>query len=136
MTSVLPPRIHRSPSRLTTRSLPRGVNIALSPVTGGPLGRSPFMGRNWEGFFADPYGTGVASYETVKGLQAAGTIAVSKHWLAYEQETYRNPFILNATRVVPDQQPVSANVDDKATHELYMWGFAEAVRAGVGYVMW
>lgn len=27
----------------------KGVNIALSPVTGGPLGRSPLAGRNWEG---------------------------------------------------------------------------------------
>ena len=24
-----------------------GVNIALAPVTGGPIGRSPLMGRFW-----------------------------------------------------------------------------------------
>jgi hypothetical protein len=27
----------------------KGVHIFLGPVTGGPLGRSPLMGRNWEG---------------------------------------------------------------------------------------
>ena len=25
-----------------------GIHVALSPVTGGPLGRSPYEGRNWE----------------------------------------------------------------------------------------
>lgn len=27
----------------------KGINVELGPVTGGPLGRSPFAGRNWEG---------------------------------------------------------------------------------------
>lgn len=94
------------------------------------------MGRNFEGFFADAYATGIASYESVKGLQDAGTIATSKHWIAYEQETYRNPNSPIFPTVVPNQEPVSSNVDDKATHELYMWPFAEAVRAGAGFVMW
>ena len=39
-----------------------------SPVA-GPLGRSAYMGRNWEGFSADPYLTGVAMTETITGLQ-------------------------------------------------------------------
>lgn len=30
---------------------------------------------------------------------------------------------------------VHANVDDKTLHELYLWPFADAVRAGVGSVM-
>jgi beta-glucosidase len=25
-----------------------GIHVALAPVTGGPLGRSPYEGRNWE----------------------------------------------------------------------------------------
>lgn len=75
-----------------------GVHIAFSPVTGGPLGRSVRYvislliyviklilsvpdrgGRNWEGWFADPYATGEASYVAVKGLQDQGVRAVSKH---------------------------------------------------------
>jgi len=27
----------------------KGINVELGPVTGGPLGRSPHAGRNWEG---------------------------------------------------------------------------------------
>ena len=53
-----------------------GVNIALAPVSGkmycmgrmlciltrtlgGPYGRSPLAGRNYEGFHADPYGKSI-----------------------------------------------------------------------------
>ncbi|TFY62536.1 hypothetical protein EVJ58_g3808 [Rhodofomes roseus] len=116
----------------------QGVNIALSPVTGGPLGRSPRGGRNFEGFFDDPYGTGEAAYLTVKGVQDAGVLATSKHYIGYEQETFRNSFNqLESYSVFPVnvQAPISSNIDDKALHELYLWGFAEAVRAGTAYVM-
>ncbi len=30
----------------------------------------------------------------------------------------------------------SSNIDDVTMHELYLWPFANAVRAGVGSVMW
>lgn len=36
-------------------------------------------GRNWEGWFTDPYGSGVASYLSVKGIQGAGVRATLKH---------------------------------------------------------
>ncbi|KAH8923646.1 glycoside hydrolase family 3 protein [Atractiella rhizophila] len=115
-----------------------GVGIALSPVTGGPLGRSPWEGRNWEGFYSDPYGTGVAAYETVTGMRSSGVLTTAKHWIGNEQETYRNLFNATASYSVfpaSGQLPISANIDDRAIHELYMWGFAEAIRAGTDYVM-
>lgn len=40
----------------------------LSP-SAGPLGRHPLGGRNWEGFGADPYLTGVAMALTIEGIQ-------------------------------------------------------------------
>lgn len=46
-----------------------GVNIALAPVTGGPIGRSPLGGRFWEGAPADPYLCGEIAYASVMGLQ-------------------------------------------------------------------
>lgn len=55
-----------------------GVNVALTPVTGGPMGRAPAAGRNWEGWYADPYATGIAGYLSVKGIQDAGVIATAK----------------------------------------------------------
>ncbi|KAJ7647678.1 putative beta-glucosidase [Roridomyces roridus] len=110
----------------------KGVNIWLGPVTGGPLGRSPFGGRNWEGFGSDPYLHGVASYMTVQAAQAEGVVTCSKHYIAYEQETFRDGFtILTST----NQLPISSNLDDKTAHEVYLWPFAEAVRAGTGTIM-
>ncbi|KAI4143373.1 MAG: hypothetical protein LQ340_007029, partial [Diploschistes diacapsis] len=35
----------------------------------------------------------------------------------------------------PISRALSANIDDRTLHELYLWPFAEAVRAGVGAVM-
>ncbi|MAD83850.1 MAG: hypothetical protein CL912_12885 [Deltaproteobacteria bacterium] len=102
-----------------------------SPVA-GPLGRSAYAGRNWEGFSPDPYLTGVAMEETITGLQSNGLQACAKHWIGNEQETQRNPTYKNGSIV---QESISANIDDRTMHELYMWPFANAVRAGVASVM-
>ncbi|KAK6581586.1 hypothetical protein PZA11_006277 [Diplocarpon coronariae] len=109
----------------------KGATVALGPVA-GPLGRSAYAGRNWEGFSPDPYLTGVAMEETITGIQSNGVQACAKHWIANEQETQRNPSYANGTIV---QEAVSANIDDRTMHELYMWPFANAVRAGVASVM-
>ncbi|KAK0749889.1 glycoside hydrolase family 3 protein [Schizothecium vesticola] len=98
----------------------KGIDVQLGPAS-GPLGRVPQGGRNWEGFGADPYLAGVGMAETIQGIQSRGVIACAKHWLLNEQETYR--------------EKVSVTVDDRTMHELYMWPFADAVRAGVGSVM-
>lgn len=45
-----------------------------------------------------------------------------KHYVAYEQETNRNP--------EGNVSSVSSNLDDKTLHELYLWPFADAVHAG------
>ncbi|KAF4120697.1 Periplasmic beta-glucosidase [Geosmithia morbida] len=104
----------------------KGVHIWLGPTI-GPIGRKPKGGRNWEGFGADPVLQAVAGRETVRGVQDQGVIATIKHLIGNEQEMYRmyNPF----------QQGYSSNIDDRTLHELYLWPFAEAVRAGVGAAM-
>ncbi|PWN46305.1 glycoside hydrolase [Ceraceosorus guamensis] len=108
-----------------------GINVMFAPVTGGPLGRSPQGGRNWEGFATDEYLTGRASYVSVKDAQAAGIVAGAKHFIFYEQETSRN-----VRTILPVlQQPIDSVVDDKTAHELYMVPFAEAIRAGAGQIM-
>ncbi|KAI9761879.1 MAG: hypothetical protein M1835_008106 [Candelina submexicana] len=111
----------------------KGVDIQLGPVA-GPLGRAPEGGRNWEGFSPDPYLTGIGMARTIEGIQDAGTIACAKHYIANEQEHFRQ---------VPEELgygvnisgSLSSNVDDITMHELYMWPFADAVRAGVGSFM-
>ncbi|GKT83810.1 beta-glucosidase G [Colletotrichum tofieldiae] len=88
------------------------------------------LGRNWEGFSPDPYLTGIAMYQTITGHQDAGVQATAKHWILNEQETMRNPsFDPNGTSTDISEQALSSNVDDRTIHELYMWPFADAVKA-------
>ncbi|RAH70027.1 beta-glucosidase, partial [Aspergillus aculeatinus CBS 121060] len=113
----------------------KGTHVVLGPI-GGPLGRSAYNGRTWEGFAADPYLTGVCMEETIRGIQDEGVQANAKHWVAYEQETQRNPTYApdaNATTYIQDS--VSSNLDDRTMHEIYMWPFANALRARVASVM-
>lgn len=104
----------------------KGVNVMLGP-NAGPLGRSPLAGRNFEGFSVDPYLSGRLNAETIAGTQDAGVIAVIKHLIANEQETYRRPYF--------GVEAASSNVDDKTMHEYYFWPFMDAVQAGVASAM-
>ncbi|KAL4914695.1 glycoside hydrolase superfamily [Aspergillus aurantiobrunneus] len=113
----------------------KGAHVALGPVA-GPLGRSAYSGRNWEGFAADPYLTGVAMEYTIQGHQDAGVQATAKHFIGNEQETMRNP-TFNSSGYLGQvvQEAVSSNIDDRTMHELYLWPFANAVRAQVSSMM-
>lgn len=111
----------------------KGVDVQLGPVC-GPLGRTPAAGRNWEGFAPDPVLTGQLIAPTIEGIQSAGVIACTKHYILNEQEHFRQAgeaqgYGFNIT------QSLSSNIDDKTMHELYLWPFADAVRAGTGSVM-
>ncbi|KAB5517369.1 glycoside hydrolase family 3 protein [Coniochaeta sp. 2T2.1] len=106
----------------------KGVNVLLGPCV-GPLGRMPAGGRNWEGFGADPYLQGVAGAETIKGIQSEGVMATIKHFVANEQEHFRQPWEWGLPHAI------SSNIDDRTMHELYSWPFGDAVKAGVASVM-
>ncbi|KAF4543392.1 uncharacterized protein LTHEOB_91 [Lasiodiplodia theobromae] len=88
----------------------KGAHIHLGPSTGA-LGRHPLAGRGWEGFSPDPYLSGIA-------MNAS--------------ETQRTRTVLADGTVV---EAVSSNIDDRTMHELYMWPFANAIKAGVASVM-
>ncbi|KAK6430127.1 hypothetical protein LTR95_013724 [Oleoguttula sp. CCFEE 5521] len=105
----------------------KGVDVQLGPVV-GPIGRAPEGGRNWEGFSPDPVLSGVAVYETVKGIQDAGVVACTKHYVGNEQEHFRQAGANNS-------EAISSNIDDVTLHELYVWPFADAIRAGTGSIM-
>jgi len=125
----------------------KGVNIALGPVV-GPLGRTVLGGRNWEGISNDPYLAGALAAETVRGIQSTGVITSTKHYVGNEaslafldfripltrsqQETNRQITQNSANQVV---SAISANIDDKTLHELYLWPFQDAVHAGTGNIM-
>lgn len=57
----------------------KGVNIQLGPDVN--IVRAPAGGRNWETFGADPYLSGWAAHETVRGIQDAGVQADAKHYI-------------------------------------------------------
>lgn len=67
-------KLHAREARL------KGVNAILGPCM-GPIGRLPAGGRNWEGFGSDPVLQGIASAETIKGIQSEGVIATAKHYV-------------------------------------------------------
>ena len=106
----------------------KGAHVALGPVA-GPLGRSAYAGRNWEGFSSDPYLSGVAMEKTITGLQDAGVQACAKHWVGNEQEIQRNPVYDTNITTTKLEGAISSNIDDRTMHELYMWPFANAVKA-------
>lgn len=111
-----------------TEAKMKGVNVLLGPSM-GPLGRMPAGGRNWEGFGPDPVLQGVAASLAIKGIQDAGVMATAKHLIANEQEHFRQSFEWGLPNAI------SSNIDDRTMHELYLWPFAESVRAGVASVM-
>jgi hypothetical protein len=89
----------------------KGSHVALGPSV-GPLGRSPFGGRNWEGFSPDVYLSGALVEDTVSGMQSAGVQACVKHFIMNEQEIQRNPTKnSNGTTI----EALSSNVDDKVS---------------------
>ncbi|KAF8864379.1 glycoside hydrolase [Acephala macrosclerotiorum] len=90
----------------------KGVHVGLGPVA-GPLDRHPLGGRNWEGFSPDPYLTGHAMIQTITETQRTHTI------------------LLDGTNI----EAISSNIDDRTLYELYLWPFADVVKAGTTSVM-
>ncbi len=91
-------------------------NIAhhVFEAPGVNLGRIPQSGRNFEYFGEDPYLSGVMAVQQVKAVQAQGTQATVKHFVANEQET--------------DRSTMNTIVDDRTLHELYLLPFEMSIR--------
>ncbi|KAL9120170.1 MAG: hypothetical protein Q9187_003278, partial [Circinaria calcarea] len=106
----------------------KGINVLLGPSM-GPIGRMPAGGRNWEGFGSDPVLQAVGASETIKGIQDEGVMATAKHYIANEQEHFRQAFEWGLPNAM------SSNIDDRTLHELYLWPFAESIKVGVAAVM-
>lgn len=69
--------------------------------------------------------------ESIRSAQALGVQACAKHFIGNEQETHRTNEEIGGV----DVAAVSANIDDRTLHELYLWPFADAVKAGVASLM-
>lgn len=112
----------------------KGVHIVLGPTI-GPLGLKAAGGRNWESFGADPYLQGAAGAATVEGIQDEGVIATLRHLVGNEQEHFRQVGEWEDNGWERLKESISSNIGDRAMHEIYLWPFADAIRAGAGGVM-
>lgn len=90
------------------------VGMLLGP--GINMKRSPLCGRNFEYFSEDPYLAGEMGSAFVEGIQSEGVAACAKHFAANNQETRR--------------QTVSANIDERTLHEIYLPAFEAVVKKG------
>ena len=99
----------------------KGANVNLGPTVN--IVRDPRWGRAFEAYGEDPYLTGEIAATEIQGVQSRGVLAQVKHWVAYNQETFRN---------TPADDVI---VDRRTLHEIYMPQFEAAIRAGASSVM-
>lgn len=58
-------------------------------------------------------------------------MACTKHFIGNEQEHFRQPSEYDGVEL----PGYSSNVDDRTMHEMYLWPFADAIRAGTASIM-
>ena len=93
------------------------VDILLGP--GACIKRSPLCGRNFEYFSEDPLLSSKIASGLIQGVQSKGVGTCMKHYACNNQEKHRFTY--------------SANVSERALHEIYLASFETAVREGKPY---
>ncbi|KAL2858778.1 glycoside hydrolase family 3 C-terminal domain-containing protein [Aspergillus pseudodeflectus] len=117
----------------------KGVQVVAGP-TSQPLGRTPWGGRNVEGFGRDPYLNGVATGVSTRAgggggmgeFPGKGTASASGPGGAPTGIPFRRRAASSADA---ESAPYSSNADDKTIHETYLWPFYDTVKNGLGAVM-
>lgn len=80
------------------------------------IARVPQNGRTFEAFGEDPYLVARMGVNEIEAIQTQGVIANVKHYLANNQETQRTH--------------ISAEIDERTLHEIYLPAFEAAVKEG------
>ena len=91
-----------------------GVDVVLEPFVN--IDRDPTWSRAFNTFGEDPLLTGQTGAGEISGIQSQGTMAMVKHFIAYD----------GGNNVV---------VDSRTLHEIYLEPFADAINAGVASIM-
>ncbi len=99
---------------LGSESRARSKDVILGP--GINVIRDPLCGRNFEYLSEDPALIVALAPEIIRGIQSSDTAACVKHFALNNQELNRNGY--------------SAEPDERTLREIYLPGFAAAVRAG------
>jgi beta-glucosidase len=97
----------------------RGKNVILGP--GINILRTPLNGRNFEYLSEDPYLVSKMAVGYIKGVQDQHVAACVKHYIANNQEIDRNT--------------VSVEMSERTLREIYLPGFASAVKEGGVYTL-
>jgi beta-glucosidase len=92
----------------------RGVHILLAPAVN--IQRVAVDGRNFEYYGEDPYLAGQTAVGFIRGVQSEGVVATVKHFVANNQEYERHS--------------ISAEIDERTLHEIYLPAFKAAVQEG------
>lgn len=75
-------------------------------------------------------------HEDIRGFNNAGVQTSCKHWIGNKQEIMRNlQYDLDGTVTDMIYKALSLNINDHTLLELYMWPFADAVKAGTSSIM-
>lgn len=106
--------LHELGVALAEECIAQGVDILLGP--GINIKRSPLCGRNFEYFSEDPLLAGKLSASLIRGIQSKGVGTSLKHYAVNNQESRRFT--------------VSAQIDQRTLHEIYLTGFEIAVKEG------
>ncbi|MDN5963424.1 MAG: glycoside hydrolase family 3 C-terminal domain-containing protein [Actinomyces sp.] len=110
--SLDPTLVERVGAAMGEEARQEQVSVVLGP--GVNIKRSPLCGRNFEYYSEDPLVAGIMGGAWVHGIQARGVGASLKHFAANNQETRRNS--------------VSADIDERPLHEIYLRAFERIVR--------
>jgi beta-glucosidase len=109
-----PALVERVGAAIARETKGHGKNVLLAPAVN--IVRSPLCGRNFEYFSEDPELAARMAVAYIKGVQSQGVVATVKHFAANNQETER--------------MAVSAEVDPRTLHEIYLPAFEAAVKEG------
>ena len=109
-----PALVERVGAAIARETKGHGKNVLLGPAVN--IARTALNGRNFEYFGEDPELASRMAVSYIRGVQNQGVMATVKHFAANSQET--------------DRMGVSAEVDARALHEIYLPAFEAAVRQG------
>ena len=109
-----PALVERVGAAIARETKGHGKNVLLGP--GVNVARSALGGRNFEYFGEDPELASRMAVAYIRGVQSRGVVATVKHFAANNQET--------------DRMTVSAEIDARALHEIYLPAFEAAVKEG------
>ncbi len=99
---------------IAEEALQEGVSVVLAPNLN--IKRNPLAGGNFENYSEDPLLAGELGASFIQGLQSRGVSAAVKYFAFNNQQT--NYYRLNSI------------VDERAMHELYLYGFEIAIKKG------